>query len=225
MNKTVVLVVIILVILLFGLGGFYFWSRSSSPAVPQNAVTAPVVAPPVSLPTPATTLQGTLRTLLGQTQPVTCTYSTQTGGAAVNGTVYVSGGKMRGDFTSTSTQANITGHVIVDSGYSYIWMDAAAQGFKFPVNASPQPAASGASSQPGGVDLNQAISYTCQNWTAEAALFTLPAGVTFSSLKLPSISSQPSASAGAQPSSQCAACDNLPAGPGRDACRTQLHCQ
>ena len=170
------------------------------------------------------TIQGTIKSLLSAGKSQKCTYSNKLQATSVNGTVYVANGKIRGDFTSVSEQTKINGHMIVDSGYSYVWTEMSKQGIKMAIDQQRSTSDSTNNQTP---DINQTFTYTCQGWTEDDAIFTLPSDISFSTFALPL--AQPSgvapSNAGAIPSTACSACDNLPVGTVRDACRTQLHCQ
>ncbi len=215
MNKKTLVLVVILVLLVLG-GGAYVMKHKSAgaPAAPTTAVTAS--------PTKATTagVQGTLKSLLTSGETQTCTFTSQKQ-ANTTGTIYVSGGKMRGDFTSTNQGQTVTGHMIVDSGYSYIWTNLIKRGMK--VAISETQATASANSQ--GMDVNQAVSYICKPWVADASEFTLPADITFTTFTMPQrAAGGTGASPGITATSECSACDSLPAA-AQSACKTQLNCQ
>jgi hypothetical protein len=121
--------------------------------------------------------------------------------------------------------------MIVDSNYSYVWTDALKQGIKFQIDT---PSANSTPETPSNnqtPDLNQQVNYQCSDWIEDDSFFIPPTDITFQSfskpssipsntVKNPNDTSTPSSSV----SSQCAVCDNIPAGEGRDACKTQLQC-
>jgi hypothetical protein len=218
MNKKtgIVIGIVILLLLLLGVGIFLMKK-------PQSQIQTPKTEQPGTTQNAAPeTAQGTLKSLLAMGKSVQCSFSNAaTDSAKVSGTLYVAGGKMRGDFQSTSGDTSINSHMIADSQNSYIWTDMNKQGFKFSIT-NQQQTNTAVKSQ--GPDMNQTIDYSCQDWVTDSSVFTLPSDITFSSFAVPTITN----TTGTSPtgvSSQCAVCDNIPAGSGRDACKAQLHCQ
>ncbi len=218
-QKTGIIVgIVILLLVVVGIGGYLLMRKNPTPApviqAPQQQVTQQA--------TPQET-QGTLKSLMASGGSVQCSFTnTATDSAKASGTAYISSGKMRGDFAMTVAGATRNSHIIVDGQTSYLWTDGIKQGMKFAM-ANPQPTtAAGGSNQ--GVDLNQSVSYSCQPWSADTSMFALPTDVTFMALTVPSTAPSTSGTGTTGVSAQCSACDNIPAGPAKDACKTQLHC-
>ncbi len=122
-----------------------------------------------------TTLGNTsLRTLLTSNMSQKCSFSN----ADSSGTIYVGGGKMRGDFTSKADQGSAQSHMVIDNNIAYVWIDGTAQGYRMPFeNLS---AANGGKT--GGVDADAKVATDCTPWQATEASFTLPTDVTFNAL-------------------------------------------
>lgn len=97
------------------------------------------------------------------------------------GVVYVSGEKVRADFTSTVPGVGpVEAHTIVDSTMAYVWSSMAPQGIKTDVTAY---AASGGSGTSGAYgDAQQSYTYDCQPYVAEAGLFVAPADISFTQI-------------------------------------------
>lgn len=103
--------------------------------------------------------------------------STGAGQAVSSGTVYVSGNKVHGDFTSkVQGYGTVDSHLISDGAYVYSWTSIMAQGVK--VKATAQSEGGTQTSGQGG-DANQNYAYHCEPSAADATLFTPPAGVKF----------------------------------------------
>lgn len=209
-NKTVLIVIVLF--LLLG-GGAYVMMNKSKPAPASPATTE---AKPTETTTTASQVKGTLKSLLTAGVPQTCSFTNDTG---ASGSVYVSGGKMRGDFQTTNQGKTFSGHMIIDSGYTYIWSDALSRGMKMAMS-DVQPTGTATNSQ--SMDVNQTVSYSCKPWIPDASVFTLPANVTFTTFTMPT--GAMTTGTASVPSNACAACSNLPAGPAQTACKTQLHC-
>lgn len=221
MSKNIAIVIGILALFIVVFVGY-----TAIKKLPQTVNKVPVNSKvkPTVVPTPQSA-QGTLRGLLSSEKSQKCTYSYDLQSMSVSGTVYVAKGKLKGDFTSISQQAKIGGHMIVVGGYTYIWTDLNKMGVKMAFDQAQPSNASATNSQVAQID--QSFNYSCQGWTEDDSLFTLPSNITFTTTALPV--GQPSNSASSagkvSPSSACSVCDRVPAGSGRDACRAQLHCQ
>ena len=167
-------------------------------------------------------MQEVLKDLMASGKSQKCTYSNKLELVTVSGTIYIAGEKMRGDFTSVSKGNNISGHMIVDSQFTYTWTDVSKRGVKVAINQQP----SGGPLNNQALGINKTFSYNCQDWLGDSAMFVPPSDVVFATYMLPS--GQPSgvvpSSAQDNASSKCSVCDNLPAGSGKDACKAQLHC-
>jgi len=225
MNKTVITVIVIVLLILLGGGIFYLMKKSASHS--SMPAVAPTGMQKTATDNSQTTIQGTLKSLLTGGKSVVCTFSNTANANTVTGTVYASDGKMRGDFKSNSAQAAVAGHMIVDSGYSYIWTDASSQGMKMAISNQTATPPTTNSKTP---DLNQNYKFSCQPWAVDSTVFTLPTNITFSSFAIPQGTGVPGGAAsnpstGTSGSNACAACNQIPAGPGRTSCLTQLHCQ
>jgi hypothetical protein len=214
MNKKLVLPIVLVILILLG-GGAYIMSQKSSKApVPLTAQPASPTA--TTAPTAASAAEGTLKSLLTSGVPQICTFANKKQ-ATTNGTIYVSGGKMRGDFTSANQGQNITGHIIVDSGNNYIWTDLSNRGMKIALTAEQ----TGGTANAQSMDLNQTVSYACKPWAPDASKFTLPTDITFSTLTVPQGASGVSVTGA---TTACDACNSLPAA-AQVACKTQLNCK
>ncbi|KKT77471.1 MAG: hypothetical protein UW73_C0019G0006 [Microgenomates group bacterium GW2011_GWB1_44_8] len=174
------------VLLLLGVGGYLFMNKKSSPAT-QTQTSGPT----------------SLKDLIVANIPQKCTFP--------EGTVYISGGKFRGDFAPNS-------HMISDSKTSYVWTDDQKQGFKMTIDADAKAEAQ-AESDNGGVDVNEKLDYKCGAWLPDASMFNLPSGVDFtdfSALTAPAASGSTSV--------QCAVCASL-TGDDKTQCLAVLNCK
>lgn len=126
---------------------------------------------------PDTAYSGSLKDLAARGGSYECHVDT----TATNGTkgdVFVSGGNMRGDFTTTVNGSNVDSHIINVDGYTYAWSSAAVQGVKIKLNtAATAQTSPNAPSQ--GIDQNTSYSWNCDAWTADQSQFTPPTSITF----------------------------------------------
>lgn len=215
-KTSIIIGIILLLLVVVGAGAFLMLKKPQ----PQTSVVKQV--PSLTQQTTPQMMQGTLKNLLSNGSSVKCSFdnNNSTESAKVSGTVYVSGGKMRGDFQAVTKEMSVASHMIVDSGTSYVWTDLAKTGFKFSLTDQ-QPKTAGQNQQ---AVMDQNFNYSCQNWTTDTSLFVLPSDITFTSLAIPSAPATTGAGTTTNPSSQCAVCNNIPAGASRDACKAQLHC-
>ncbi len=211
-KKIVVAIVIVIVVLMLGVGGFLLASktnRSSSVEPTQSANVATTESPK------------SLKELLTASSAQQCSFSGETGATQ---TVYISRGKMRGDFTTASAQGTMNSHMVVDGQTSYLWVDGQNTGFKMSFDAaSQQQTQQGANNS---VDVNKEVDYKCKAWAEDASLFTLPTDIKFTdfSSMVPSASQIPSSGAPSMTKEQqCSACDAAPES-ARAACKAALGC-
>jgi hypothetical protein len=126
--------------------------------------------------------EGSLQELAKRSGDWKCTVDSTTAQAISSGVTYVSGGKIRADFT-TSVQGygNVESHMLADGTDVYSWSSMMPQGIKTKQAAGAE--ADGTTQTSGsGMDANQSYSYDCQPWSADASLFAVPSDVTFRTL-------------------------------------------
>ena len=233
-KKQLIVVIIIVLIILVG-GGFFLSKHSMSPSqAGQTANSAMQSA----------TGKKSLFDFFSMTGSQKCTFtnsSTNNGG-----TVYVSSGKMRGDFQekNNSTGASEQTHMINDGTYVYIWTDGQNNGYKMSESFIKQeesqpteaPANGSSANQPSqAVDMHQQVNTSCGAWTADASMFVPPTNITFTdySSMMQGAGSGTAAQSGAAPQGMsaqqkqtaCSACNQVPAGAMRNQCLAQLKCQ
>jgi hypothetical protein len=209
---------ILLIILVLGVGAYLLMKKS-----PQSSTNQAPVATQNKPDSTKQTIQGTLKSLLSAGKSQKCTYSNKAESASINGTIYITSGKMRGDFVSGTEEKKVNGHMIVDGKFSYVWSDLSKQGIKMAYDPNEQaPTSVPANTNNQTPDINQTFAYTCQGWTENNTVFVPPTDITFSEFAMPSVVVPSDA---ATNPSACSACDNLPEGTTRDTCKTQLNCK
>ena len=118
-----------------------------------------------------------LKDLLARGDARSCTFSSVAQGTQSSGTVYVAGGKLRGDFTTISSGQTLKTHMVVSNDLSYIWSDDdSIPAFYVPFNGE-----GGEGSQ--GIDASAKMEYTCTLWSATENTFALPKDVTFQAIQ------------------------------------------
>jgi len=233
MKRNQLIVVIIIVFILLVGGGLFLSKHSMSPS--QAGQTA----------NSATQQSGTQKKSLfdffSMAGSQKCTFSDQTSNSS--GTVYISSGKMRGDFQSADNGKTNSSHMINDGQYVYFWSDGQNNGYKMSLTTIKQqesqvttsPQSNSSEQTPSqGVNMKQQSNYSCGPWSEDASMFTVPTNVTFTdySSMMQGAGTGAAAQSGAAPQGmtsqqkqqECAACNQVPAGSMRNQCLAQLHC-
>ena len=210
-NKLLVAIAVVLILLVGGYGAYRVYKHFKRLANPIAQVVQNASAPK------------TLKDLLGLGSAQKCTYT--------GGTVYVAGGKVRGDFDVTENGKTINSHMIVDGNTSYVWTEGEKNGFKVAFNpdavSTPAPSVSPAATeagQSGAMDAEKPQDYKCESWAADPAMFALPKDVVFQDFSslAPSGAPQPTGITGS--SSQCSYCDSI-TGSDKTQCLSALNCK
>lgn len=163
-----------------------------------------------------------LKALMAANTPQECAFQNSADSSASEGKVYLAKGMMRGDFTSTSGGQTFTSHMITKDGSVYSWVDNMDTGFKTSIDADAQ--AQTDNDQKQAVDINQELNYNCKPWSTNTSTFELPANITFNDLGTMMKPKLDTSANTTDKNTQCAACDQVPAGPSRDQCKTALGC-
>ena len=174
MSRNTILAVVVAIVVVGG--GWYLMSGGSVPSGTDTQTTA----------TQGGTQQGassggtiagsaTIGGLIALGSNLECTVTISQSGAQLDGTVYLSGGKMRSDFSTTQGSKPINSSTIMDGTYVYTWTDTSTQGYK---TTAASTGVAGAGSH-GGVDSQTAVKYSCKPWSPVASKFTPPSNVKF----------------------------------------------
>ena len=174
MNK--LLIAVVLAVLLAGGGFYYYNSMRGEGSVSDNG------GEEMTDETDGTQDPRTLQALLGLGQNLQCSFSSE---GLKEGKMYISGKKVRGDFTvedETSGESNVS--MIQDGEWMYYWGSAMPQGMKMKLDLSAQADANvSTGNQWSQVDPNVALNYDCDAWRVDASMFTPPANVEFVDLE------------------------------------------
>lgn len=167
--KLIIAAVVVVILVL--IAGFSFLKKS------QNDATAGLAKAQNAEPV------GTLKSLLsmGKVQKCDISYSNDRG--KTSGTIYVSGKKMRGDFTVVDqNNKQMDSHIITDETYIYSWSGTSPQGVKTKVEAA---------------IIDQQVQSKCASWSVDSSKFTPPANIQFrdlSTINAPVMQTQPPSS-------------------------------
>lgn len=202
--------IIIAVVVILALLGFFALGQIKKPVSPageQSAVQQ-------SSSTPATQeslTKGSLRSLIAAGKNVNCEINYPDGNT--KGTTYVSGNKIRGDFTVKGPDnKEISSHMINDGTYAYIWTDLSKTGTKMkidPVKPSVTPSA-----QTQSADLDREVDLKCSPWSIDNSKFSIPSDIQFSDLT--SVMKNPIGSG--VPKVDKSVCDQIPDAAAKSEC-------
>lgn len=157
-----------------------------------------------------------------------CTFSVTGESGVSEGTNYVSGGNVRGDFTNTYQGKETVSHMISDGKTSYVWTEGEKTGYKMSVSEETKESQDGTTDDTMGneANLDQKMDYNCSSWVPDNSLFSPPSDVTFTDLSemMMQETSSESPSMMEDTSSQCSYCDSL-SGDSKTQCLSALNCQ
>lgn len=167
--------IVIAAIILLGLGGFLFLGKNGTS---KNQVAQITPTPTV---TENATAQNSLLDLLtgGKTQSCTFSYA-GTDGAKTAGTIYISGTKMRGDISTTTTsnkESKIT--MIRDGDTTYVWGSDLPTGIKMTVSADDLKTNTQANQY---LNTTQKTNYKCSPWSVDSSMFSVPTNIKFTDI-------------------------------------------
>lgn len=168
MNNIVLWIVGLLVVLC---GGYLAYERFGTGAAPSGAGETMEESG---------AFEGTLAELAERGGSYKCVIDHESAGTESSGTVYVSGSDIRGDFTSTAGGMAIETHMIRTGSDIYVWSPIAPSGFK--MKSVEGNGDAGAAMEGQFADMQQRYRYSCETWTPDGSLFSLPAGVTFTAI-------------------------------------------
>lgn len=156
--------VIVGILIAAGIGGgaWFVATHPAAPAASNDKATATEEAS-----------SGTFADLMARVGSWKCDARADYEGGASEGTVYMDGGKVRGDFVASISGRSINTSFVSEGGYIYTWSDVLPQGMKVKVDA----AAGTAGGQ--GIDPSTPVKYSCEVWIAEQDKFTLPSDIEF----------------------------------------------
>lgn len=168
MNSKIIGVIAALIILLLA-GGAYFLSQNKSSTQTNQSIT----------PTKAASKSSSLLDLLSLGGNQRCSFKSSTSKTSTEGTIYISGGKIRADFKTTIEGKVQEMSMIRDADMNYIWGPSLPSGIKMKISLDEL-----SKNQQAGqfVNTSDKLNYSCLPWATDASLFTPPANVKFSEL-------------------------------------------
>lgn len=163
---------------------------------------------------------GSMYGLLSLHKNITCTFERTDEQGSVDGTVYVSGEHVRGDFTLSTAEASFEGHMIRDEQYVYTWADTPFGQFASKIDYTKTDVDTLEEQAQTNYGLNDEADYNCVPWEVDQSKFVVPEDVEFSDMTslITNVSAQGSLS------SQCGSCDAIPDEGAKAQCKVALGC-
>jgi len=167
MKSNLVIGIVLSAVVILG-GGYYLMNYGATSSIDQGGATVT-----------AGKFTGSFAELASRGGSWKCTIDSPTGASASVVSVYVSDGKVRGDFTSdVEGYGSVESHMLTDGKDIYTWSSIMPQGIKTKmVTSAPGDEATRTSGQE--ISPSQSYSYDCQPWSKDESVFTLPTTVTF----------------------------------------------
>lgn len=181
-KENMIIGAIIIAIVLTG-GAWYFLTRGPSTPGTETATATTTESAAVTGTAPAGKGTGPLQNVFSRGGNYTCTFGTVNTAAAAasqsSGTLYVAGGKTRGDFSVlASTGTRTTVHIIRSGGTNYTWVDGQTTGTKTAITATTatriNPSGAGFSE-----DQFATVSWDCHPWLTDSSQFVPPTSIAF----------------------------------------------
>ncbi len=124
--------------------------------------------------------KGNISNLIERGDKLKCDFADTINGLNLTGVMYVSGAKVRGDFTINAGDNKIENYMIVDGDNIYTWSGSAQQGMKI-TKAQLEQSEVGKNPED-SFGLQRNFDLDCKNWTEESSKFVVPTNVTFTEM-------------------------------------------
>jgi len=163
-----------------------------------------------------------LRALIALGRDLTCDFvhdDPETGRS--EGTVFLSGERMRGDFRITANGTEMESHVIRNGSTGYTWgtTPMGTVAIMFDISQEDDIASS---NEGESVDLDQNLEFECSAWSVDESKFAPPSDLDFQNVSAQmQMTGEVDASANG---AQCAACEQIPDASSKGQCKVALGC-
>lgn len=124
--------------------------------------------------------QTNIDALIAQGATQKCSFSSADGEQTSSGTMYFSNKRMRGDFTTVTTEKTVDGSMIISDGMQYFWDKTSKQGVKLAITQ--QQAESSQQKTVQALDPKKNFEFKCGEWSLDESVFTPPSDVTLTDL-------------------------------------------
>lgn len=112
-----------------------------------------------------------------------CTVSQNVSDVSSQGTVYIDGDKIKGEFNSSVGGLNVDSNLIVRDGYTYSWSSMTPNlGFKVKAQAPEAVDTATKTSDTYSFNAEQIGEYDCSPWAVDSKMFEIPSNVKFQEL-------------------------------------------
>src|SRR3989344_1943163 len=167
-KQTLLITGAVVAVIIIGAAGFFLLKKPAQ--TPQESTTTQPTQQEESQ------AKGSIKNLLAAGKNQTCTIKYPAAEQMGEGTVYVSGKNLRGDFAFTSEGKTFDSHMIQDETYMYSWSSLSPQGAKMKIAELEKVQASPTAES---VDLDQEVDVNCSSWSVDSSKFTPPSDVNF----------------------------------------------
>lgn len=216
MNKNTLPIIIITLLLLLVGGGYFVYSKlmvKNTGTTTQNKATTQEESGESSV-------TGSFLDLIKMGKTVKCGFSYKQDNLDTSGITYVSGKKMKGEFTSTVDGKEIKSNMVSDGDYFYMWSDAIPQGYKMKVSEAEADSENIKSQQLEAMkNIQGNYDYKCSPWIASDSTFEVPTNITFTDF------SQIMNPTSGTTNQMCATCNMIQDDEGKAQCKAQFKCE
>ena len=206
------ILIIIAVIALLGAGWYFYAGKNASMPYPGGDNSSI-----------GEKMSGSIADLINAGKSLQCSFSSSADGYSSDGTVFVSGSNVRGDFNSEQGGKETQSHMIQNGENIYTWTDEPKQGMVMKISKEDaQKYKDEAESSAGSFNMDDSYEYSCMPWGSDSSKFTPPSDVQFTDLSAQM--EQMTESMKGNNQSACSACDSLDP-EAKASCKQALNCE
>ena len=225
--KTAKIIPVILVLILITAGAFFGYKAFSKKTMPVETAEIPTPIVTQNSQNEESFISGKITDLLSLGESLKCTYTldedvNKPGG---EGTIMVSGTKMRGDSTimiSGDTGPGIDSHFISMDNTMYTWSSGSDKGIKITIDEKIMSGEDTTGEVPAEAQaLQEKMDYKCLPWIADQSVFELPADIEFTDISELTKNLQAPGDSG----NMCAVCNLMETEEQKAECLTNFNCE
>lgn len=226
MTKHAVIAIVVGMIIILSAAGVFLYSKTK-PTTPNDSTVATQISPTI-----ASNMQSSITEILSTGETAKCSFTIGEDESQTTGTIYTSGDKAKGDFSTTVNGKENKTYMIKDADTFYLWGDSLPMGIKMAMSVNDF--ASKASDNPLGeaIDPSKEFDVKCVSWTRDESIFNPPTTVKFTSFgsTAPTGTTRttgtvtPTSAASSDNTNECNICNSL-TGAAKTACVAQFKCQ
>lgn len=172
-------------------------------------------------------ISGSFLDLLKMNKSLECRFTYSDTESNTSGVTYISGNKLRGEFTAVQNGTEVNSFMVSDGEYFYTWSSSMPnQGFKLKVegvtNTKEEDGEKSTSKDSALSTIDKNYTYSCKPWAADNSKFLVPTDVTFTDFSS-MMQTNKEDSQKAIPD-LCKTCDSLTDTSAKEQCKIQLKC-